>query len=134
MKRRIHITNSCEVERVFRVNCDSLFRKVRPLIGDVVSSKRFIKDLKDEAMITSVDKAILDCSQLDFDELHKFEKNIDGCLIFRTKEAKMHIVYGVDKKKTLIFLRAIRNFTQYKKILTNKARIKAMMNSKYSGS
>jgi hypothetical protein len=39
----------------------------------------------------------------DFNELHKFEKGLDGTLIFRAKKQGMHIVYCVDKQIGLIF-------------------------------
>lgn len=90
-------------------------------------TKRFTKDVKDERKLRSIIGDIMDCSSYDFDELHKFEKNINGYLIFQAKRAKMHIVYGIDEKKQLIFLRAIRNFTQYKKFLGNDYRVKSMM-------
>jgi len=101
--------------------------KVRPSIRTVVVSRRFIKDLKDQEMADSIIKDVLDCSHLEFHELHKFEKNIDGNLIFRAKKEKAHIVYGVDKNMRIIFLRAMQNFTQYKKFLEDKKEILRMI-------
>jgi len=97
--------------------------KVRPSIKTVAVTKRFFRDLKDRELADSIIKNILDCSHLEFHELHKFEKNINGNLIFRAKKEKMHIVYGVDKKMSMVFLRAIKNFTYYKKFLENKKEI-----------
>jgi len=97
--------------------------KIRPSIRTVTVSRRFIRDLKDRELADSIARNILDCSHLEFHELHKFEGNIDGNLIFRARKGKMHIVYGVDKRMRMIFLRAIKNFTQYKKFLEDKREI-----------
>jgi hypothetical protein len=101
--------------------------KVRPSIKTVTASKRFFKDLKDRELANSMIKNVLDCSHLEFDELHKFEKNIDGNLIFRAKKEKTHIVYGVDKRMRIVFLRALKNFSQYKKFLESKKEILRMI-------
>ena len=103
--------------------------KVRPLLKEVIISKHFKRDLKDEGKINSIIKSILDCSHLEFTELHKFEENIDGNLLFRAKKENLHIVYAIDKSMKIIFLRAIRNFEEYKKLLDNKREIKAMIES-----
>ena len=100
---------------------------LRPAIKDVIISKHFSRDLKDEETINSIIKSILDCSHLEFVELHKFEENIDGNIIFRAKKENLHIVYCVDKKMRMIFLRAIRNFDEYKKFIDNKKEIKMMI-------
>ena len=101
--------------------------RIRPSIKSVAVSKRFLRDLKDEEKANSIIKAVFDCSHLEFYELHKFERNIDGNLIFRARKGKLHIVYGVDKGMRIIFLTAIRNFTQYKKFLDNKKEITRMI-------
>ena len=59
--------------------------------------------------------------------MHKFERNINGNLIFRAKKGQIHIVYGVDKRIRIVFLRAIKNFAQYKKFLENKKEILRMI-------
>lgn len=102
---------------------------VRSSIKSVAVSKHFIRDLKDGEKIISIINNVLDCSHLEFNELHKFEKNIDGNLIFRAKKEGLHIVYGVDKRLRIIFLRAIKNFTEYKKFLENKKEILRMITS-----
>jgi mRNA-degrading endonuclease RelE of RelBE toxin-antitoxin system len=102
------VIGPCEMERAFCVNCNSIFRRISPSIEDILVTKRFTKDVKDGRNLRSIISDIVDCSSLDFDELHKFEKSINGYLIFRAKRAKMHIVYGIDEKKQLIFVRAIR--------------------------
>lgn len=101
--------------------------RVRPLIKEIVISKHFRKDLKNEEEINSLVKNILDCSHMEFHELHKFEENIDDNLIFRARKDKMHIVYCVTKDRKIIFLRAIRNYDDYKKFLEDKNFIKKML-------
>jgi len=100
---------------------------IRPSIKGVVVSKHFIRDLKDEEKINAIIKNILDCSHLDFNELHKFEENINGNLLFRAKKEDTHIVYCIDRTMKIIFLRAIRNFTEYKKFLEDRKEIKKMI-------
>jgi hypothetical protein len=63
---------------------------------------------------------------LEFAELHKFEENLDGNLVFRAKKKGKHIVYGVDKKMRIVFLRKFRNFSEYKKFLDDKKEIRKM--------
>ena len=103
---------------------------VRPLIKNAVVHKKFFRDMgKDNDRIDSVVKMILDCSNLEFHELHKFEKNVAGNLVFRAKREQTHFVYCVNKKnvETLLFLRAISNFADYKRLLANEQQIKRMV-------
>ena len=123
MAINIRVNNPCTEKRDFCINCNSHFMKVRPSIRSVAVSRRFMRDLKDQEKADSIIRNILDCSHLEFHELHKFEKNINGNLIFRAKKEKLHVVYGVDKKMKMVFLRAIKNFTEYKKFLENKKEI-----------
>ena len=95
---------------------------VRPNIESVAVTKHFSKDIKD-IEVQSLVKAVLDCSGEDFYELHKFEAHIDGNMLFRAKKEHMHIVYCVDKKMRIIFLRAFRNFKDYKRFLEDKKEI-----------
>jgi hypothetical protein len=102
---------------------------IRPLIKNAVIHKKFFRDLgRDRERVDSIVRMILDCSHLEFHELHKFEKNVDGNLVFRAKKEKTHFVYCVNKKKmdTLLFLRAISNFAEYKRLLANEQKIKRM--------
>lgn len=117
------IGNPCAERKDFCINCNSHFMTVRPSLKTVAISRHFVRDLKDEEEVTSIVEDILDCSHLEFHELHKFEKNIGGNLIFRAKKEKLHIVYGIDKKLRIIFLRAIKNFTEYKKFLMDRKEI-----------
>ena len=121
------IDNPCTERKDFCVNCNSHFMNVRPLLKTVAVSRRFMRDLKDQEEADSIIKNVVDCSYLEFYELHKFERNIDGNLIFRAKRQQTHIVYGVDKRMRIVFLRAIKNFAQYKKFLENSKEILRMI-------
>ena len=123
----LSIRNPCTDKKEFCRNCNSHFMMVRPAIKTVAVSKRFIRDLKDREKARSLIRNILDCAQLEFHELHKFEKRINGTLIFRAKKARTHIVYGVDKEMRIIFLRTLNNFTEYKKFLRNRKEIQRMI-------
>jgi mRNA-degrading endonuclease RelE of RelBE toxin-antitoxin system len=100
---------------------------IRPSLRNVVVSRRFVRDLKDKEKTKSLVNDVLDCSNLEFSELHKFEKNIGGNLIFRARKGNLHLVYGVNRKMSIIFLRAISNFTEYKKFLGNRKQILKMI-------
>jgi hypothetical protein len=123
----LNLENPCIEKRGFCVNCSSEFMKVRPFLKDIVVSKHFIRDLKNEEEAKSTIEKVLDCDKLEFTELHKFEGNIAGNLVFRAKKDGAHIVYCVDKKMKIVFLRAIKNFTEYKKFLNNRKQIKKMI-------
>jgi len=123
MALTIKIDNPCVKKKSFCVNCNSHFMRVRPSIRSVVMSKRFMRDLKDQERAKSIVRSILDCAHLEFHEMHKFERNIAGNLIFRAKKDKTHVVYGVDKNLRMIFLRAMKSFAQYKKLLENEREI-----------
>jgi mRNA-degrading endonuclease RelE of RelBE toxin-antitoxin system len=100
---------------------------VRPVLTGVVVSKHFLKDLKDQKTAESLVEDVLDCSNVDFTELHKFEMNVDGNLVFRAKKGGAHIVYCVDKKLRVIFLRAFKNYNDYARLLEDKKGIKRMI-------
>ena len=121
------IDNPCLERKDFCLNCSSHFRTIRPSIRGIAISRHFLRDLKDEEELKSIIEDVLDCSGLEFHELHKFERNIDGNLIFRAKKERLHIVYCVDKELRIIFLRAMRNFAQYKRFLENKREILRML-------
>jgi mRNA-degrading endonuclease RelE of RelBE toxin-antitoxin system len=119
--------NVCKSRKEFCDSCNSHFMEVRPLIKEVIISKHFKRDLKDEEEMNSIIKNVLECSHTEFHELHKFEENIDDNLIFRAKKDKMHILYCVTKNRRMIFLRAIRNYDEYKKLLDDKKELKKMI-------
>ena len=123
----MRLGNPCVEKRDFCINCKSEFMMIRPSIREAVVSRHFIRDLKNEEEMNSIIRDILDCSSLEFTELHKFEENLNGNLIFRAKRRGMHIVYCVDKKLRIIFLRAIKNYTEYKKFLEDKKEITKMI-------
>jgi hypothetical protein len=100
---------------------------IRPSIKSIVVSRHFAGDLKNEKEMNSIIKEVLDCSDLAFTELHKFEENIDGNLVFRAKKEGLHLVYCVDKKMRIIFLRAFRNFSEYGRFLEDKKEIKRII-------
>jgi len=126
MDFKVLLKNSCNYKD-FCPSCNSHFMNLRPKITDVIVSNHFLRDLKDETKANSLIKNILDCSHSEFNELHKFEENIEGNIIFRAKKDNLHIVYCIDKKMRIIFLRAIRNFDEYKKFMDEKREIKSMI-------
>jgi hypothetical protein len=129
MSAGLKLENPCLLEKDFCVNCHSHFRAIRPSIKTLVVSKRFIRDLRDKEEANSMVNGVLDCSGVDFSELHKFEEDIDGNLVFRAKKDSIHIVYCVDRKMRIIFLRAFRNFSEYGNFLKNRKEIKRMIAS-----
>ena len=109
------------------MNCHSHFSSIRPFIKEAVISKHFIKDLNNEEEAELIVNDVLDCSNTDFTELHKFEESLDGNLIFRAKKEGVHIVYCVDKQIRIVFLRAFRNYSEYGKFLEDKKEIKNLL-------
>jgi mRNA-degrading endonuclease RelE of RelBE toxin-antitoxin system len=124
-----NLENPCALKKDHCVNCHSHFLAVRPFIKEAVVSKRFFKDLKNNEEMQSIVNDILDCSQVDFYELHKFEESLEGNLIFRAKKEGVHVVYCVDKQKRIIFLRAFKNYGEYGKFLENKREIKKLLSN-----
>jgi mRNA-degrading endonuclease RelE of RelBE toxin-antitoxin system len=129
MDSTIKVENTCSLRKDFCDTCNSHFMELRPSIKEVVISKHFRRDLKDENKIALLVKNILDCSHVEFHELHKFEENINDNLIFRARKDKMHILYCITKDRKMLFLRAIRNYDEYKKLLDNKKELKKMIES-----
>jgi tRNA-dihydrouridine synthase len=125
----MELGDSCVEKKDFCINCNSEFMMVRPLVRQVAVFRHFVRDLKNNEEMNSIIKDVLDCSHLEFAELHKFEENLNGNLIFRAKKEDLHIVYCVDKKLRIVFLRAIRNFAEYKKFLEDKKEISRMISS-----
>jgi hypothetical protein len=102
---------------------------VRPVLTGVVVSKHFLRDVEDRKAAESIVGDILDCSSVDFVELHKFEIDVDGNMIFRAKKERVHIVYCVDKRLRIIFLRAFKNYSAYARFLGDKKEIRRIINS-----
>jgi hypothetical protein len=124
---RTELGNACATKKDFCRNCNSEFATIRPLIKGVIISKHFMRDFKDEEEMNTVVNGILDCSSLEFNELHKFEERVDGTLIFRAKKDDLHILYCVDKKMRIVFLKAIENFTEYKRFLDNRKQLRRVV-------
>jgi mRNA-degrading endonuclease RelE of RelBE toxin-antitoxin system len=120
------LTNTCSSEEKFCETCNSHFMNLRPLIKEVVVSKHIRRDMEDSE-IEKIVKDVLDCSHLEFTELHKFEENLNGNNIFRARRRGVHIVYCIDKDMRIIFLRALKNYEEYKKFLDNKREIETMV-------
>ena len=127
MELNIEVENHCINRKDFCLNCNSQFMKVRPFLKKAVVTNHFRRDVKDADTIESMIRNVLDCVSLEFNELHKFEKSVNGNLVFRAKKGPWHIVYSVDKKKRIIFLRAIKNFAEYKRFLENKQKMLEMI-------
>jgi mRNA-degrading endonuclease RelE of RelBE toxin-antitoxin system len=119
----LELRNPCIETKDHCINCHSHFMSVRPHLTSAIVTKRFFKDVKNREKARSLVEGILDCSDTDFNELHKFEEHINDCMIFRAKKEGMHIVYCVNKEMQIIFLRAFRNFKTYEKFLRDKKEI-----------
>ncbi|MCW4009735.1 MAG: hypothetical protein NWF05_03840 [Candidatus Bathyarchaeota archaeon] len=119
--------SSCSLAKQQCLNCHSQFREIRPLVTGAVITHRFIKDFRDAEEAKANVNAILECSNLDYHEMHKFEENIDGNLVFRAKKDGVHLVYVLDKSMRIIFLRAFRSFSEYGKFLSNKKEIRKIL-------
>jgi len=123
----VELKNPCGEQKDQCLNCHSHFMAVRPHIQGVVVTRRFFKDLRDEEKAKAIVRDVLDCSNADFYELHKFEKHVDGCMVFRAKTEGMHIVYCVDKNMRIIFMRVFENFKEYEKFLDDKKEISKLI-------
>ena len=115
----LELRNPCIETKDHCINCHSHFMSVRPHLKSAIVIKRFFKHL----LFCKIMIKILNCSDTDFNELHKFEEHINDCMIFRAKKEGMHIVYCVNKEMQIIFLRAFRNFKTYEKFLRDKKEI-----------
>ncbi len=125
----MNLEHQCDAKRSFCVNCNSQFIQVRPYLREVIISKHFVKDCRNEEEAKSIIQKVLDCSNLEFTELHKFEVSIDGNLIFRAKKENTHIVYCVERTMNIVFLRAIGNFNEYKRFLDDRKQIRKILAS-----
>ena len=123
----VELGNPCVEQKDHCLNCHSHFMAVRPHIKSIIVTKRFFKDLRDEEKAKAIVRDVLDCSNSDFYELHKFEKHVNGCMVFRAKTEGMHIVYCVDKSMRLIFMRVFKNFKEYEKFLDDNKEISKLI-------
>jgi len=106
--------------------CNSHFKQLQPSIKEFRVSKHFKHDIDNADEII---KNILSCEHTCFTELHKFEKKIGDISVFRAKIDGVHIVYAIQGKKVIFFLRALKNFMEYTKFLENEKEIKKMIGS-----
>ena len=88
----------------------------------MVVTKRFLKDAPDFDINT-----VLNCDDIYFQKLHKFEGKIGEAFVFRALQNHLHVVYAIDEGNRLIFLRAFNNFMKYKKFLDDKKAIKHLV-------
>ena len=111
--------NPCRQKTEKCANCHSHFSEMRPSIIKAEVTHAFKKDFQDHETIL---REILDCSHINYIELHKFERKIRDTYIFRAKKDKIHFVYAIHQHK-LILLRAFKNFHEYGKYLLNEKEI-----------
>lgn len=105
----------CPKEEEACLNCHSHFRALRPLVKEAVVTKRFMHDAPGFDV-----NVILDCQHEHFTRLHKFEETINGVHVFRAVKHRKHIVYAIDDKHRMVFLRAFDNYSNYKRYLNKK--------------
>ena len=105
-------------------NCNNHFAQLKESIKEVIVSKHFKKDFPDFDP-----KVIIDAEHESHNRLHKYEEVLGGITLFRAIINHIHLVYVVDDKHRLIFLRAFKNFKNYGQFLSNKTNIKEMVNS-----
>ena len=122
----VELKNPCVEQKDYCLNCHNHFMAVRPNIRSIVVTK-FFKDLKDEKKAKAFVSDVLDCSNADFKELHKFEKHVNGWMVFRAKTEGINIVYCVDKNMKIIFMCAFKKFKEYEKFLDNKNEISKLI-------
>ena len=106
--------------------CNSHFKQLQPSIKEYKVSKHFNRDTENSEEII---QNVLSCEHSCFTELHKFEKKIGDISVFRAKIDGVHIVYAIDGKKIIFFLRALKNFMKYTKFLESEKEIKKMIDS-----
>lgn len=106
--------------------CNSHFKQLQPSIKGYKTSKHFPRDIKNSEEVI---KSILSCEHSCFTELHKFEKKVGDLTVFRAKIAGTHIVYAINDKKMLFFLRAFKNFRDYSRFLENDKEIENLADS-----
>ena len=124
LKNEFSVANPCGLKKDFCVNCHSHFMDIRPFIKTAIVTKRFIKDVRNEDDVNAIVSEILDCSNINYSELHKFEKSVDGYLLFRAKKEGIHVVYCIDKAHRILFLRVCKHFNEYRKFLQDQQEIK----------
>lgn len=115
---------NCPADLPECVNCHDHFSRLRPQITEVLITKHFKREAPDFDV-----KQVLGCRHQHFTHLHKYEESVGKAHIFRAVQNGRHIVYAIDEKKRLIFLRAFKNFKQYEKYLKSKEKILAQISN-----
>jgi hypothetical protein len=112
----------CKAKTARCVNCNDHFQRLKPMITEVVLSKSFIRDAP------GIDVSpVVDCEHDKAKRLHRFEFSVDGSYVFRAVIKNTHVVYSVDAKNRLIFLRAFGNSRDYSRFLSDRKGIAHMI-------
>ena len=98
------------------------FEQLRPLIRESEITTHFKRDVGGRGKAAAIALDVLNSNHEGFEELHKYEEQIHGNHVFRAKINGDHIVYTVTKDNRLVFLRAFKNFKDYKKFLDHDLR------------
>jgi hypothetical protein len=115
-------TEICKSKTVRCINCNEHFQRLKPLILEVALSKNFHRDAPGFDV-----SPILGCDHDKAKRLHKFEFSVDGSYVFRAILKNTHVVYAVDAKNRLIFLRAFGNFKDYSRFLKERKNVAKMI-------
>ncbi|MDD5111315.1 MAG: hypothetical protein PHG85_02080 [Candidatus Altiarchaeota archaeon] len=116
------LVKSCPTADAGCLGCQSHFQQLRPNITEVLASKHFLHDAPDFDI-----SLVTDCRHQHFTILHRLEETIQGNHIFRALHNHQHIVYAVDKRHRLIFLRAFDNMKAYERFLDDKKKLVEMI-------
>jgi hypothetical protein len=118
MNKILRLNLECPADSERCLNCNDIFKMLKPQVKEVIVSKHFIKDYPNFNI-----KPIIDCDHRYSKKLHKFEFKTEGSHVFRALIGKTHILYVVDRDFRLIFLRGFDNFLEYGKFLGNKKKL-----------
>ena len=102
------------------MNERSHFEQINDQIDEYEISNHCKRDLKGLALPFIMD--IIDKKHEGFEELHKFELKFENGTFFRAKINGIHILYCFSNKK-ITFLRAFKNFIEYKKVLNHPEKL-----------
>jgi hypothetical protein len=86
MSTGIILENPCVTKKDFCVNCHSHFMAIRPWLKTLVISRHFIRDLKDKEEVDSIVSGVLNCSNVDFNELQSLKKILMETLFSEQRE------------------------------------------------
>ena len=123
------IINPCKDGNSNCIRCPLHFVQMRPGIRSVAYSHHFLRDAKHNPDALEIAQEVLDCDHEDYAELHKFERHVHGTAVFRAKRDSRHLLYGIDDRGTLIFLRLIKHYGEYQHFLSSDREILRSMGS-----